>query len=107
MDCDIEFSIIERTLTNIFEIGAVMTRKRKSKTQKAKITNADQKDNTVDMPSADKPESDKNLTNVEGNPLYHEEKRNKEYVPKSFKTFLEDANLPVITEKKNRGRING
>ncbi len=104
MDWDIEFSIIERILTTIFEMGAVMTRKRKSKSKKVKITNTDPKDNTVDVPSADKPDSDDNLIYVGGNPLYHEEKKHKEYAPKSFKTFREDANLSVLVEKKNRGK---
>ena len=61
MDWEIELSIVERLLTNIFEMAAIMTKKRKGKSKRVKVNSPDQKDNTVDVPSADKPESDENL----------------------------------------------
>ena len=71
---------------------------------KQKITKSGPKDNTVDVPSAERPVSDENLIYVGGNPFYHEEKKHKEYAPKSFKTLKEDANLSVLAERNNRGK---
>ena len=107
MDWEIELSIVERLLTNIFEMAAIMTKKRKGKSKRVKVNSPDQKDNTVDVPSADKPDSDENLIYVGGNPLYHEGKQHGKHPTKSFKAFREQADLSMLSEKKSRRKEKG
>lgn len=107
MDWEIELSIVERVLTTIFEMAAIMTKKRKGKSKRVKVNSPDQKDNTVDVPSADKSDSDENLIYVGGNPLYHEGKQHGKHPTKSFKAFREQADLSMLSEKKSRRKKKG
>ena len=107
MDKEIEHSVFEGVLTIIFEVAAIMTKKRKGKSKRVKASSPDQIDKTVDAPSADKPESDENLIYVGGNALYHEVKENGKYPTKSFKEFREQANLSLLSEKKSRRKKKG
>lgn len=107
MDREIEPSVFEGVLTIIFEVAAIMTKKRKGKNKRVKASSPGQIDTTVDAPSADEPDSDENLIYVGGNALYHEAKENGKYPTKSFKEFREQANLSLLSEKKVVGRRRG
>ena len=107
MDWEIELSIVERVLTTIFEMAAIMTKKRKGKSKRVKVNSPDQKDNTVDVPSADKPDSDENLIYVGGNYLYHEGKQQGKHTTKSFQAFREQADLSMLAEKKSLRKKKG
>ena len=65
------------------------------------------RDNTVDVPCADKPDSDENLIYVGGNYLYHEGKQEDKHPTKSFKAFREEADLSMLSEKKSRRKKKG
>lgn len=112
MDWEIELSTVERVLTTIFEMAAIMTKKRKGKSKRVKVNSPDQKDNIVDIPNANKPnadksDSDENLIYVGGNPLYHEGKQHGKHPTKSFKAFREQADLSMLSEKKSRRKKQG
>ena len=107
MDREIEPSVFEGVLTIIFEVAAIMTKKRKGKNKRVKASSPGQIDTTVDAPSADEPDSDENLIYVGGNALYHEAKENGKCPTKSFKEFREQANLSLLSEKKVVGRRRG
>ena len=107
MDRKIELSVFEGVLTTIFEMAAIMTKKRKGKSKRVKANSPDQKDNIVDVPSPDKPDSDVNLIYVGGNYLYHEGKQQGKHTTKSFQAFREQADLSLLSEKKVVGRRRG
>ena len=67
-----------------------------------KVNSPNQTDNTVDVSSADQPESDENLIHIGGNHLYDEGKQHGKRPTKSFKAFREEADLSILSGKKNR-----